>query len=86
VAVSGTIGFVGLLIPHITRMLTGPGHKKLLILSTLLGASFLMLTDLLARTIMSPAELPIGVVTSLIGAVLFIYIFYNQTNKNTKEF
>ncbi|MGI6084591.1 MAG: FecCD family ABC transporter permease [Acetivibrionales bacterium] len=79
VAVSGTIGFVGLVIPHITRFITGPGHKKLLPFSVLFGASFLMLADLLSRTVLSPAELPIGVVTSLIGALLFIYIFYSRT-------
>lgn len=82
VAVSGTIGFVGLVVPHITRLLTGPDYKKLLPLSMLFGASFLMLTDLLSRTVLSPAELPIGVVTSFIGALLFIYIFYNQSSKN----
>ncbi len=84
VAVSGTIGFVGLVVPHITRLLTGPDYKKLLPLSMFFGASFLMLTDLLSRTVLSPAELPIGVVTSFIGAVLFIYIFYNQSGRNTR--
>ncbi len=79
VAVSGTIGFVGLVIPHMTRFITGPNHKKLLPVSALFGAGFLMATDLLSRTILSPAELPIGVVTSLIGAILFIYIFYSRT-------
>jgi iron complex transport system permease protein len=81
VAVSGTIGFVGLVIPHITRLLTGPDHKKLLPMSIAFGAIFLMLTDLLARTVLNPSELPIGVVTSFIGALLFIYIFYTQTRK-----
>lgn len=84
VAVSGTIGFVGLVIPHITRLLTGPDHRKLIPLSALFGAAFLMLTDLAARSLFSPAELPIGVVTSFVGAILFIYIFYTQTHKKTK--
>lgn len=79
VAVSGTIGFVGLVIPHMTRFIAGPNHKKLLPVSALFGAGFLMATDSLSRTILSPAELPIGVVTSLIGAILFIYIFYSRT-------
>lgn len=79
VAVSGTIGFVGLVIPHMTRFITGPNHKKLLLVSVLFGAGFLMATDLLSRTVLSPAELPIGVVTSLIGGLLFIYIFYSRT-------
>lgn len=80
VAVGGTIGFVGLVIPHITRFITGPDHKKLLPFSVLFGASFLMGTDLLARTVLSPAEIPIGVVTSLVGGILFIYIFYTGIN------
>lgn len=84
VAVSGTIGFVGLVIPHITRLLTGPDHRRLTPFSMVIGASFLMLTDLLSRTVLSPAELPIGVVTSFIGALLFIYIFYTQTKARAK--
>lgn len=86
VAVSGTIGFVGLAVPHIVRILTGPDHKKLIPLSILFGGSFLMLTDLLSRTILSPGELPIGVVTSLIGALLFIYIFFTRSNKKSGGF
>lgn len=80
VAVGGTIGFVGLVIPHITRFITGPDHKKLLPFSVLFGASFLMAADLLSRTVLSPAEIPIGVVTSLVGGILFIYIFYSKMN------
>lgn len=76
VSVSGTIGFVGLVVPHITRILVGPNHKKLLPATILFGASFLMLTDLLSRTIISPKELPIGVITSLIGAIVFVVVFY----------
>lgn len=81
VSVSGTIAFVGLVIPHITRMLIGPNHKQLMPLSVVLGAAFLMLADLLSRTVLSPAELPIGVVTSLIGSIIFINIFYAQRQK-----
>jgi len=76
VSVSGTIGFVGLVIPHMVRMVVGPNHKRLLPATLFSGAIFLMLADLLARTMFSPMELPIGVVTSLIGSVVFIYIFY----------
>ena len=76
VAIGGTIGFVGLVTPHMTRMLTGPNHKRLLPASLFLGAAFLMLADLAARTLLSPIELPIGVVTSLVGAVAFVIIFY----------
>ena len=76
VSVSGVIGFVGLVTPHMVRMLTGPNHKRLLPATLFGGACFLMLADLAARTILSPRELPIGVVTSLIGAILFLMIFF----------
>ena len=75
VSVSGTISFVGLVIPHMTRMLVGPNHKQLLPASLFSGGIFLLLADLLARTLFSPIELPIGVVTSLVGAVAFVVIF-----------
>lgn len=76
VSVGGTIGFVGLVVPHMTRMLAGPDHKKLLPASMLGGAVFLLLCDLAARTLLSPVELPIGVVTSLIGSAVFVAVFY----------
>ena len=76
VSVGGTIGFVGLVVPHMVRMLSGPNHKRLLPASLFGGAVFLMLADLVARVLLNPLELPIGVVTSLIGAVLFVVIFY----------
>lgn len=76
VSIGGTIGFVGLVTPHMTRMIVGPSHKKLLPASMFFGAVFLMLADLLSRTIISPVELPIGVVTSFVGAIVFIYIFF----------
>src|SRR4051812_13673033 len=78
VAVSGTIGFVGLVIPHLTRLLWGSDHKHLLPLSLLTGSGFLMLTDLVARTIISPTELPIGVITALIGAPVFAAILLGR--------
>lgn len=74
VAVSGTIGFVGLVIPHFIRILWGPNHVHLLPLSALAGGSFLILADLVSRTIISPSELPIGVITALIGAPIFAVI------------
>lgn len=76
VSIGGSIGFVGLVTPHIVRMLTGPNHKKLLPTTLFAGATFLMLADLTARVLLSPLELPIGVVTSFVGAILFVYIFY----------
>ncbi|MGG3470678.1 iron ABC transporter permease [Neobacillus pocheonensis] len=78
VAVSGTIGFVGLVIPHLTRLLWGPDHKFLLPLSILTGSAFLILADLISRTIISPSELPIGVITALIGAPGFAMILLHR--------
>lgn len=75
VSIGGTIGFVGLVMPHMARMLAGPNHRRLLPSSLFSGAIFFMLCDLAARTILSPLELPIGVVTSLIGATAFVVIF-----------
>ncbi|SIT69927.1 FecCD family ABC transporter permease [Edaphobacillus lindanitolerans] len=81
VAVSGTIGFVGLVVPHMTRILFGNDHRHLLSLSFMNGASLLILCDLVARTIISPTELPVGVITSFIGAPVFAFIFYRQRRK-----
>ena len=78
VSVGGTIGFVGLVTPHMVRMIVGPNHKRLLPASLFSGAVFLMLADLVARTILIPRELPIGVVTSIIGAVVFVCIYYRS--------
>lgn len=78
VAVSGTIGFVGLVIPHLARLLWGPDHKHLLPLSILTGSGFLILADLISRTIISPTELPIGVITALIGAPVFAIILLQR--------
>ncbi|MEG0750554.1 MAG: iron ABC transporter permease [Oscillospiraceae bacterium] len=76
VSIGGTIGFVGLVIPHMLRMIVGPNHKRLLPASLFAGAIFLMLADLAARVLLRPLELPIGVVTSLVGSIAFVYIFY----------
>ncbi|KYG90194.1 iron ABC transporter permease [Metasolibacillus sp. FSL H7-0170] len=81
VAVSGTIGFVGLVVPHMVRMLVGADHRLLLILSLINGASLLVICDLVSRTIIAPTELPIGVITAFIGAPIFAYIFYKQRRK-----
>ena len=80
VSIAGTVSFLGLIMPHIARMLVGPNHRRLLPASLFSGAIFLLLADLTARTLLSPIELPIGVVTSIVGAVAFIIIFY-QTRK-----
>ncbi|WP_312641350.1 iron ABC transporter permease [Hydrogenoanaerobacterium sp.] len=82
VSIGGTIGFVGLIVPHMTRMVAGPNHKRLLPACMFSGAVFLMLADLISRTILSPIELPIGVVTSFVGSVVFVYIFYKSKKVN----
>ena len=76
VSIGGAIGFVGLVMPHMTRMVAGPNHARLLPCSMFSGAIFLLLCDLVARTLLSPVELSIGVVTSLVGAAAFLVIFY----------
>ena len=76
VSIGGTIAFVGLVVPHMTRMIVGPNHKRLLPASLFAGATFLMLADLIARILLNPRELPIGVVTSFVGAFVFVFIFY----------
>ncbi len=74
VSLSGSIGFVGLIIPHITRNLVGSGHRKVIPVSTILGAIFIIWSDVMARLVVAPEELPIGIVTSLFGAPFFIYL------------
>ena len=83
VSVSGIIGFVGLLIPHCTRLLIGPDHKKLLPCCCFIGAIFMMICDTIARCIIEPSELPVGVITALFGAPYFIFLlYYNQRKMN----
>jgi iron complex transport system permease protein len=74
VSVSGIIGFVGLIVPHIVRILLGSDHRLLLPSSVLFGSSFLIVADTLARTLIAPAELPVGVITALCGTPFFIYL------------
>ena len=74
VAVAGGIGFVGLVVPHVARMLFGADHRRVLPATVLLGAVFLLVADLIARTIVRPAEIPIGIVTSAIGAPFFLWL------------
>ena len=74
VAVTGGIGFVGIVVPHLLRLIQGPEHKGLFINAALLGAIMLILADAVSRTIISPAELPIGIITAIIGGPFFIWI------------
>lgn len=78
VSLSGPIGFVGLIIPHIVRMITGPDHRLLFFGCLFSGAGFLILCDVIARTVMSPMEIPIGVITALIGGPFFIYLLRKE--------
>lgn len=78
VAVSGGIGFVGIVVPHLLRQALGPDHRSLLPNAALLGAGLLVLADLAARTLIAPAELPIGIITALLGAPVFLWILLHQ--------
>lgn len=81
VSICGAIGFIGLVIPHLGRMLAGPDHRTLLPISALLGALLLTGADMFARVAVAPAELPVGIVTALIGAPFFIYLLFQQKGK-----
>jgi iron complex transport system permease protein len=74
VSVSGLIGFVGMVIPHAMRLLVGADHRLLLPAAALAGGMFLTLADALARTLLAPGEIPVGVVTALVGGPVFIYL------------
>ena len=73
-AVSGLIGFVGIVVPHLVRRLAGGSYRVVLPLSLIVGAAFLVLADLVARTVVAPSELPLGVVTAFVGAPFFIAV------------
>ncbi len=81
VSVAGMIGFVGLVVPHLGRMLIGPDHRYLLPVSALLGALLLTCADMFARVAVAPSELPIGIVTALVGAPFFLYLLFKQKGK-----
>jgi iron complex transport system permease protein len=76
VAVAGIVGFVGLVVPHIIRLIAGPDHRILLPASALGGAILLLFTDLIARTAVIPRELPLGVVTAMLGGPFFLWLVY----------
>ena len=78
VSMSGTIGFIGLVVPHLMRILFGPDHRILLPVSVLSGAIFMIVADTLARTVLAPVELPVGVVTALCGAPYFLYLLHRK--------
>ncbi|MFY0662520.1 MAG: iron ABC transporter permease [Shimia sp.] len=78
VAISGGIGFVGIVVPHVLRLVSGPDHKHLVLNSALLGACVLVSADVVARVIIAPAELPIGIITAIIGGPVFLWILLRQ--------
>jgi iron complex transport system permease protein len=81
VSFTGIIGFVGLIIPHTIRMIFGPSHKVLIPFAALLGAIFLIICDALARTIIPPSEIPVGIITSIFGVPFFLYLLYKTKKK-----
>ncbi|MBO9494376.1 iron chelate uptake ABC transporter family permease subunit [Thalassotalea sp. G20_0] len=81
VSVSGFIGFVGLVVPHLIRLAVGPDHRILLPASAMLGGILLLVADMLSRTIVAPAELPIGIVTALMGAPFFLSLLWQQRKR-----
>jgi iron complex transport system permease protein len=76
--VSGIIGFVGLVIPHMMRILVGPDHRILVPSSVLMGAMFMVAADTFSRMIVQPTEIPVGIITALIGAPFFIYLLVRK--------
>ena len=82
VAVAGVIAFVGLMIPHLVRLLVGPDHRSLIPLSALAGAILLVAADALARVVVAPAELPVGVVTAILGAPFFLWLLIVQRGRD----
>jgi iron complex transport system permease protein len=81
VAVAGAIGFVGLIIPHITRIVFGSDHRRVLLFSALLGAIFLIWVDVGARMVAAPQELPIGIITSAIGGPFFLWLLRHRSRQ-----
>jgi len=86
VAVAGVIGFIGLVVPHIVRQITGPDHRVLIPAAALAGATLLTLADLISRTIMAPAELPVGIITAIAGAPVFIWLILKEKRTRFYEF
>ncbi len=79
VAFTGVIGFVGLIVPHIARQMVGSSHKKLIPFGIVIGSILMVITDTIARTILSPQEVPIGVITAFLGGPFFLYLMQKST-------
>jgi iron complex transport system permease protein len=81
----GVIGFVDLVAPHVVRKLFGSSHRLVIPMSALFGGAFMVICDLVARTIVSPSELPVGAVTAIIGAPFFAYIYFSRRSGKAKN-
>ncbi len=81
VAFSGIIGFIGLIVPHVMRLWFGPDYRRLLPLSILGGAAALLIADVIARVILAPQEIPVGIITSLAGAPFFLWVLRRSKNQ-----
>jgi iron complex transport system permease protein len=79
VSLGGPVGFIGIVVPHLVRLLVGADHRVVLPAATLVGAAFLVLCDLLARTVMAPIEIPVGIITALIGGPFFLWLLVRQS-------
>ncbi|MFT9161284.1 MAG: iron ABC transporter permease, partial [Acetobacter sp.] len=82
VALSGVIGFIGVVVPHLVRLVTGPDHRFVLPCSAVLGAVLLIASDTLARTIAAPAEMPVGIITAVLGTPVFVWLLARQHTGN----
>lgn len=82
VSIGGTIAFIGLVTPHIARFIVGANYKKILSASVVLGGNILLIADLLSRILIRPQELPVGVITSIFGAIIFIFVIFSQNRRN----
>jgi iron complex transport system permease protein len=82
VAFTGIIAFVGLVVPHLIRMIIGPAHRGLILASAVGGGALLVVADLLTRTLVAGAELPIGMLTSLVGGPFFFWLLYRQRRRS----
>ena len=83
VAMAGTIGFVGLIVPHVLRLIIGPDHRTLVPASALAGGILLVTADIAARTLMRPVEIPVGILTAFLGAPFFLYLLKTQVGRRS---
>ena len=81
VSLSGLIGFVGLIVPHAVRLIMGPDHRQLLPMSVIVGAGFLVVADTIARVVIAPAQLPVGIITAIAGGPFFLVLLMKYSRK-----